>query len=43
MTGRTVTGRAVRSLCGIYFVPAQDHQKLPPCATCQERLAELPP
>lgn len=42
LTARTLNGRAVRSLCGIYFVPSQDHQALPPCEQCQERLAEFP-
>lgn len=42
LTECTLSGRAVRSLCGIYFVPTQDHQGLPECLHCQERLAELP-
>jgi hypothetical protein len=42
LAGRTINGRAVRALCGVYFVPTQDHESLPQCPTCQERLAELP-
>ena len=38
----TINGTAVRALCGAFFVPTQDHQSLPACPTCQERLAELP-
>lgn len=42
LAGKTISGEAVRGLCGAYFVPTQDHDSLPACATCQERLAELP-
>jgi Protein of unknown function (DUF3039) len=42
LAGKTINGEAVRGLCGAYFVPTQDHEALPPCPTCQERLAELP-
>lgn len=42
LAGKTINGEAVRSLCGAYFVPTQDHDSLPPCVPCQERLAELP-
>lgn len=42
LAGRTINGDAVRALCGVYFVPGQDHDSMPPCDTCQERLAELP-
>ena len=38
----TVEGTAVRSLCGVYFVPAQDHEAMPACPTCDDRLDELP-
>ena len=41
LAGKTIKGEAVRALCGTYFVPTQDHESLPPCSTCQERLAEL--
>lgn len=27
----TVEGRAVRVLCGVFFVPIQDHAKFDPC------------
>lgn len=42
LAGSTVRGNAVRALCGVYFVPTQDHEALPQCPACQERLAELP-
>lgn len=38
----TVEGEAVRALCGSFFVPTQDHDALPTCPTCTERMAELP-
>ena len=38
----TVEGRAVRALCGVYFVPTQDHEKLPQCDTCATRYSKLP-
>ncbi|MGA4668889.1 DUF3039 domain-containing protein [Propionibacteriaceae bacterium Y1923] len=37
-----VHGKAVRALCGPFFVPRQDHASLPTCPTCEQRLAELP-
>lgn len=42
LAGKTISGEAVRSLCGVYFVPTQDHEALPQCESCAERLAELP-
>lgn len=42
LAGRTINGNAVRALCGTFFVPMQDHDKLPTCPTCEQRLAELP-
>jgi hypothetical protein len=42
LAGSTIEGRAVRALCGVFFVPTQDHAKLPPCPHCQERFDELP-
>lgn len=42
LAGKTINGEAVRGLCGAYFVPTQDHDSLPLCPTCQERLGELP-
>ncbi|WP_392467801.1 DUF3039 domain-containing protein [Arsenicicoccus cauae] len=41
LAGSTINGHAVRALCGTYFVPHQDHQTLPTCPTCQQRLNEL--
>lgn len=42
LAGRTINGDAVRALCGAYFVPTQDHDSMPECPTCADRLAELP-
>ncbi|WP_372521189.1 DUF3039 domain-containing protein [Nocardioides sp.] len=42
LAGKTINGAAVRALCGSYFVPTQDHESMPACPTCAERLAELP-
>lgn len=41
LTKRTVEGRAVRALCGAYFVPRQDHGSMSECETCSKRLADL--
>ena len=38
----SVVGLGVRSMCGIYFVPYQDHESLPRCPVCEERYLELP-
>lgn len=37
-----VNGKAVRSLCGTFFVPRTDPFSLPECAECARRHAELP-
>lgn len=42
LAGSTIGGRAVRGLCGVYFVPTQDHESLPQCETCTARFSELP-
>lgn len=42
LAGSTIEGRAVRSLCGVYFVPTQDHGSKPPCEICLARLSQLP-
>jgi Protein of unknown function (DUF3039) len=34
LTDRTIQGSSVRSLCGVFFVPMQDHEKLPKCPSC---------
>lgn len=36
LTESTVNGDAVRALCGIFFVPTQDHKKLEKCRKCCE-------
>jgi len=43
LAGNTIEGKAVRALCGAYFVPTQDHQNLLCCPTCQTRFDELTP
>jgi hypothetical protein len=40
--GSTIDGRAVRALCGVYFVPTQDHKQLPQCDTCSAQYSNLP-
>lgn len=30
----TIDGRSVRALCGVFFVPTQDHESLPICPEC---------
>ncbi|MGO1844334.1 MAG: DUF3039 domain-containing protein [Corynebacterium casei] len=42
LAGKTVEGSGVRSMCGVYFVPAQDHGALPTCSTCEEMYSLLP-
>jgi hypothetical protein len=42
LTHSSVAGFAVRSMCGVYFVPYQDHESLPKCAVCDERYLALP-
>ena len=37
-----IEGTAVRAMCGVFFVPIQDHQNLPACPNCKKRYAELP-
>lgn len=43
LAGSTIEGRAVRALCGVFFVPTQDHESRPCCPECQTRYDELPP
>lgn len=40
---RTVEGRAVRGLCGVFFVPRQDYAVLPTCPRCESEHARLAP
>lgn len=42
LAGKTVEGSGVRSMCGVYFVPSQDHGALPTCSTCEEMYSLLP-
>ena len=38
----SVDGRAVRSLCGVYFVPLTDPETLPECEECAWRCTQFP-
>ncbi|WP_169833302.1 DUF3039 domain-containing protein [Corynebacterium phocae] len=38
----TVNGVASKSMCGVYFVPNQDHEKLQTCPRCMEEYQALP-
>ena len=41
LAGSTIDGHAVRGLCGVFFVPTQDHDNLPVCKECELRLQEV--
>ena len=36
LSRRTVEGKAVRSLCGVRFVPLRDHENMPVCPDCSK-------
>ncbi len=38
----TVVGLGVQSMCGIFFVPYQNHESFPRCEVCEERFLSLP-
>jgi hypothetical protein len=42
LTENTVLGKASRALCGVFFVPTQDHEELPKCPHCAAQYAALP-
>lgn len=42
LAAATIDGKASRALCGVFFVPMQDHSGLEECAECAARLANLP-
>lgn len=42
LTEHVVEGKAVKSLCGRYFVPCQDHERRPRCTRCEELYEDLP-
>ncbi|WP_129788295.1 DUF3039 domain-containing protein [Promicromonospora panici] len=42
LAGHTIEGKAVRALCGVFFVPTQDHEGLGICSTCEQRYVEIP-
>jgi len=37
---RSINGEATRALCGVFFIPMQDHETLPECPVCRQRLDE---
>lgn len=37
---RTINGTGARSLCGVYFVPRQDHEAMPQCPECSALYAQ---
>lgn len=41
LTAHTVNGTATRALCGVCFVPRQDHERLPVCPHCERVQALL--
>ncbi|MBO0980186.1 DUF3039 domain-containing protein [Microbacterium sp. SD291] len=42
LAGSTVEGTGVRALCGVFFVPRQDHSTLPSCPSCSREYERLP-
>lgn len=42
LAGSTIAGKAVRAICGVFFVPTQDHEALPVCPKCEEQYEALP-
>jgi hypothetical protein len=41
LSDANVEGRAVRALCGAWFVPCQDHETLPKCNDCDRIMTEI--
>ncbi len=41
LSDATIEGRAVRALCGAWFVPGQDHETLPTCNDCDRIMMEI--
>ncbi len=42
LAGSTIEGTAIRAICGVFFVPTQDHEALPICPDCQKQYDALP-
>jgi hypothetical protein len=42
LTQSSIEGEGVKGLCGTWFVPRQDHEKLPKCSECEAVLRALP-
>ncbi|MFF2085767.1 DUF3039 domain-containing protein [Nocardia sp. NPDC058176] len=42
LAASTISGEASRALCGVFFVPMQDHAGLEECAECAALLGHLP-
>ncbi len=43
ITESAVTGKAVRALCGMKWIPSRDPEKYPICPRCKEIYAGLKP
>jgi len=41
LTESTIDGKAVRGLCGVFFVPRQDFAELPKCPECENRYTQF--
>ena len=41
LTWKSFDGKAVRSLCGVRFVPLQDHANMPVCPECTKLYESL--
>ncbi len=42
IASHAISGKALRSMCGSYFVPTQDHGSLPACPQCHDLYTVLP-
>lgn len=42
IAGSTINGTGLRGLCGVFFVPRQDHAAKPECPACAAVLAQMP-
>lgn len=41
LSRKTMDGKAVRAMCGVRFVPSNDHEKLPLCPECDKLYSSL--
>lgn len=42
LAGSAINGTVVMGMCGVFFVPTQDHDKLPMCPECADAHGQLP-